>query len=88
MSSLMLHVERILEVEVREIVEELGNVDVRLREVEGREDDESRLERIVLTAYRRHLVSDLVSLEAFARDRGIGLGLRGSPQQVTQACTG
>ncbi len=88
MSSLTYHVERILETEVRAIAGEIDGVDARLREVASRNDDESRIELIVLRAYRRMLESDLESLEAFARERGLLSGVIDGPQPLTQACTG
>ena len=89
MSSLTYHVERILEAEVRAIESEIEGVDARLREVATRSDEESRIELIVLRAYRRMLESDLQSIEEFAREKGLpALHLGDVRHQITQACTG
>ena len=82
------HVQRILGSEVRALLEELGLIDLRLREIAGRDDEESRLEYIVLSAYRRYLIEDLESLAEFATERGYEPIAARRPEAVTQACTG
>ncbi len=59
------HVERLLRGEIQDIVSELGLVDLRLEELRHRNDDDSRLEYVVLQAYRRHLLEDLEQLAKF-----------------------
>ena len=82
------HVERILGSEVRALLEELGLIDLRLREIAGRDDEESRLEYIVLSAYRRFLIEDLESLAEFATEYGYEPLAARRPEAVTQAGTG
>ncbi|MGC9071851.1 MAG: hypothetical protein ACP5HK_04045 [Acidilobus sp.] len=83
----MYHVERLVESEVRGILDELGRVDLRLRDLQGRDDDESRLEYIVLSAYRRHLIGELESLASFASEKGLP-ALRRPGSAITPVCTG
>lgn len=66
MECLDVHVERLLKEEVAEVLEEIGNVDARLEELRGKSDDESRIEFIVMSAYKRQLVEDLDQLLGFA----------------------
>jgi beta-phosphoglucomutase-like phosphatase (HAD superfamily) len=66
LECLDVHVERLLKEEIAEVLEEIGSVDARLEELRGRGDDDSRIEFIVMSAYKRQLVEDLDQLLGFA----------------------
>lgn len=59
-------VSRIFSYEIQRIVDEIAWVDRRLAELG--DDDESRAERILLEALRRHLINDLRELGGFSGD--------------------
>ncbi len=71
MESLEFHVERLLKEQLSYMLEELGYVDARLLELRWRSDDDSRIESLVLRAYRDHLIEDLEELLGYASAHNI-----------------
>ena len=64
-STLDLHVNKLIARNVEEILEKLGDIEKRYYSL-GDDDEESRLEKIVLNSMRKILLNDLRELTGFS----------------------
>lgn len=79
------HVERLLRDEVAHILDEVGTVDARLQELRDRDDEDSRVEYLVLSAYKSQLMEDLDELLGFAKSHNMeAVGWHAPAQQPQQ----
>lgn len=61
-------INRVFSHEIQRIADEIAWIDKRLLELEGDQSDEARIEKILLSSLRSHLVSDLRELGGFSGD--------------------
>ncbi|MCE4619962.1 MAG: hypothetical protein F7C33_02960 [Desulfurococcales archaeon] len=66
-------ISRIFSWEIQRLVDEISWVDKRLAELDEN-NDEGRVERILLEALRRHLIADLRELGGFSGDPYLYIG--------------